>query len=158
MWQDEIVLGPLPKGITRSGEGNLKRVRNVLVHNFYMKSSSESSFAFETYEPPGAGGPPHVRTTQDEHIHVLEGIFTVYLDGKWGTAVPGDTVLMPKDLPNVYYNRSEKSTRGLFWESPAGRLAELFEKLLNVSDPEEVVRLSAECDVDFLPAGSIDGA
>jgi len=158
MWQDEIVLGPLPKGITRAGEGKLKRVWNVLGHNYYMKSSSESSFAFETYDPPGTGVPPHVHPTQDEHIHVLEGIFTVYLDGKWETAGPGDTVLMPKGLPHAYYNRSEESTRGLFWVSPAGRLAELFDKLHNVTDPEEVVRLSAECDVDFLPAGSVDGA
>ena len=49
-------------------------------------------------------------------------------------------------------------TRGLFWVSPAGRLAELFDKLHNLEDPAEVVRLSALYDVNFLPPGSVEGA
>ena len=77
---------------------------------------------------------------------------TLYLDGRWETAGPGDTVRMPRNLPHAYYNRSEDHTRGLFWVSPAGRLAELFDKLHNLEDPAEVVRLSALCDVDFLAA------
>jgi quercetin dioxygenase-like cupin family protein len=155
---DEIVLGPLPKGITQAKEGMRKRVWNVLGHTYYMKAASETSFAFETYDPPGTGVPPHVHPRQDEHIYILEGVFTLYLDGAWETAGPGDTVLMPMGLPHAYYNRSEAPARGLFWVSPAGRLAELFDKLHNLTDPDEVVRLSAECDVDFLPAGSVEGA
>ncbi|MFC5993558.1 cupin domain-containing protein [Pseudonocardia hispaniensis] len=119
---------------------------------------SESSFAFETVDPPGTGVPPHVHPTQDEHIYVLEGVFTLYLDGEWTTAGPGDTVLMPRDRPHAYYNRSENPTRGLFWVSPAGRLAELFDTLHNLEDPAEVVRLSATCDVQFLPPGTVEGA
>ena len=42
--------------------------------------------------------------------------------------------------------------------SPAGRLAELFDKLHDLEDPAEVVRLSALHDVDFLPPGSVEGA
>ena len=38
--------------------------------------------------------PPHVHPTQDEHIDVLEGVFTLYVDGRWETAGPGDTVRM----------------------------------------------------------------
>lgn len=158
MWQDEIVVGSLPKGITRAGEPQLKREWNVLGHTYYMMSNSESSFAFETYDPPSTGVPPHIHPTQDEHIYVLEGVFTLYLDGQWETAGPGDTVRMPRGLPHAYYNRGEAVTRGLFWVSPARRLAELFDKLHKLTDPEEVVRLSAECEVEFLPAGSIAGA
>jgi mannose-6-phosphate isomerase-like protein (cupin superfamily) len=155
---DEIVLGALPKGITLAKEGMKKRVWNVLGHTYYMKAASDTSFAFETFDPPGTGVPPHVHPRQDEHIYILEGVFTLYLDGAWETAGPGDTVLMPKGLPHAYYNRGEVPTRGLFWVSPAGRLAELFDKLHNLTDPEEVVRLSAECGVDFLPPGSVEGA
>jgi hypothetical protein len=61
MTGDEIVLGPLPKGITLAKEGMQKRVWNVLGHTYYMKASSDSSFAFETYDPPGTGVPPHVQ-------------------------------------------------------------------------------------------------
>jgi uncharacterized cupin superfamily protein len=158
MFGEEIELGPLPKGITRAKEGMKKRVWNVLGHTYYMKAASDTSFAFETYDPPGTGVPPHVHPTQDEHIYILEGVFTLYLDGKWETAGPGDTVMMPKTLPHAYYNRGEGITRGLFWVSPAGQLAQLFDKLHDLTDPDEVVRLSAQHDVNFLPPGSVEGA
>lgn len=155
---EEIILGSLPKGITLAGEGMNNKVWNILGHTYYMKSSAESSFAFETIDPPGTGVPPHVHTTQDEHIYVLGGVFTLYLDGKWETAGPGDTVRMPMNLPHAYYNRGEDMCRALFWVSPAGRLAELFDNLHDLEDPAEVVRRSALCDVNFLPPGSVEGA
>ncbi|MET9264278.1 cupin domain-containing protein [Amycolatopsis sp. NPDC004079] len=158
MTGEEIVLGPLPKGITPAREGMRNKVWNVLGHTYSMKAAGESSFAFETLDPPGTGVPPHVHPTQDEHIYILEGVFTLYLDGKWETAGPGDTVRMPKGLPHAYYNRGEGMTRGLFWVSPAGKLATLFDKLHNLTDPAEVVRVSALHDVDFLPPGSVEGA
>lgn len=157
MTGDEIVLGPLPKGITLAREGMRKKVWKVLGHTYYMKASSDTSFAFETLDPPGTGVPPHVHPKQDEHIYVLDGVFTLYLDGSWETAGPGDTVRMPMGLPHAYYNRGEQNCRALFWVSPAGRLAELFDKLHNLTDPDEVVRRSAEFDVEFLPAGSVEG-
>ena len=92
------------------------------------------------------------------HIHVLAGVFTLYLDGQWETAGPGDTVLMPRGLPHAYYNRSEADARALFWVSPTGRLAHLFDQLHDLTDPDEVVRQSALHDVDFLPPGSVPGA
>ncbi|MBW0102909.1 cupin domain-containing protein [Pseudonocardia sp. KRD291] len=155
---DEIILGPLPKGITLAGEGQHKRIWNVLGHTYSMKAAGESSFAFETLDPPGTGVPPHVHPTQDEHIYVLEGVFTLYLDGQWETAGPGDTVRMPRGLPHAYYNRTEANSRALFWVSPSGRLAALFDRLHDLTDPAEVVRVSAEHDVDFLPPGSVEGA
>ncbi|MCU1666656.1 MAG: Cupin 2 conserved barrel domain protein, partial [Pseudonocardia sp.] len=45
--------------------------------------------------------PPHVHPTQDEHIDVLEGVFTLYVDGRWETAGPGDTVRMPRNIPHA---------------------------------------------------------
>jgi mannose-6-phosphate isomerase-like protein (cupin superfamily) len=101
------------------------RMWNVLGHYYPMSAASETSSPFETIDPPGTGVPPHVHTTQDEHIYVLEGVFTLYLDGAWETAGPGDTVRMPKNLPHAYYNKGEAPTRALFWVSPAGRLAEV---------------------------------
>src|SRR5918992_2879508 len=88
MTGEEIVLGPLPKGVTLAGEGMRKKVWSVLGHTYWTKAASDSSFAFETYDPPGTGVPPHVHPTQDEHIYVLEGVFTLYLDGEWTTAGP----------------------------------------------------------------------
>ena len=109
MTADEIVLGPLPAGITLANEGS--RIWNVLGHTYSLKAASATSFAFETLDPPGTGVPPHVHTTQDEHIYVLEGVFTLYLDGQWEKAGPGDTVRMPKGIPHAYYNRSDADSR-----------------------------------------------
>ena len=158
MTTEELVPGSLLKGITPTKEGMHKKVWNVLGHTYFMKTLSESSFAFETFDPPGTGVPPHVHPTQDEHIYVLEGLWTVYLDGQWATVGPGDTVRLPRNIPHAYYNRSESATRGLFWVSPAGRLAQLFNELHNLQDIAEVVRLSALHDIKFLPPGSVDGA
>lgn len=88
-------------------------------------------------------------------MYVLEGVYTIYLDGEWTTAGPGDTVRMPKELPHAYFNRSESPNKALFWVSPAGQTAQLFDQLDNLNDPEEFVRLSALHDIDFLPIGPV---
>jgi mannose-6-phosphate isomerase-like protein (cupin superfamily) len=158
--QDAVVptLGALPAGITPAGEGTDGTVWRILGHTYYAKAACESTFAFETYDPPGTYVPPHIHPTQDEFIYVIEGVFDLYLDGQWTKARPGDLVRMPKGLVHAYYNRSEAPTRALFWVSPGGRLQELFGQLHDLTDPEEVVRLSARCDVDFLPPGAVPGA
>ena len=102
--------------------------------------------------------PPHIHPTQDEFIHMLEGTFDLYLDGSWTQARIGDLVRMPKGLPHAYYNKQDKPARALFSVTPARRLRELFDQLHNLTDPEEVVRRSKICEVDFLPAGSLPGA
>lgn len=153
----EIVVGPLAKGITLASEAMGNKVWNVLGHTYYSKVESSSSFAWMSFDPSGTGVPPHVHPTQDEHLHILEGVYTLYLDGEWMTAGPGDTVRMPMNLPHAYFNRSDSAGRALFWVSPSGRLSQLFDQLHNISDPEEVVRRSALHDVNFLPPGSVAG-
>jgi quercetin dioxygenase-like cupin family protein len=151
----DIKLAP---GITPAGKSQTPTVWNILGHTYYEKSNCGTSFSFETFDPPGTFVPPHIHPTQDEFIYMLEGTFDLYLDGKWVKAGPGDLVKMPMGLPHGYYNRTDKPTRALFWVSPSRRLKELFELLHNMTDPEEVVRVSAAHEVDFLPPGSVPGA
>ncbi len=40
--------------------------------------------------------------------------------------------------------------RALFWVSPAGRLKELFDRLHELADIEEAIRISAEHEVEFV--------
>jgi len=155
---DEIVLGDLAAGITRADDAFDGRVWNVLGHTYLSKAQSATTFAWLSLDPAGTGVPPHIHPTQDEFIYVLEGTYTLYLGGEWTTAGPGDLVRMPRDIPHAYYNRSDAEARSVFWVSPGGKLASLFSRLHNLDDPEEVVRLSAEHDVDFLPPGSVEGA
>jgi mannose-6-phosphate isomerase-like protein (cupin superfamily) len=145
-------------GITPAGEGGDGTVWSILGHTYYLKSSYESSFSFETYDPPGTFVPPHVHPEQDEFIYILEGRFDLYLDGAWTQAGPGDLVKMPRGIAHAYYNRTEAPSRALFWVSPARRLKELFDRIDKVADPVEVVRLAAEYEVEFLPPGSVPGA
>ena len=75
------------------------------------------------------------------------------LDGRRQAAAQGSLVKMPRGVPHGYFNTSDEDVRCLFWVSPAGRLKELFDQLHEMTDLEEVVRVSAEHDVEFLPPG-----
>ena len=141
----------LAKGITRADTGQDDVVWNILGQVYYRKASCESTFAFETNSDPGQFVPVHIHPSQDEFILVQEGLLDLKLDGEWFQAHPGDLVRMPRGVPHVYFNKSDKPARALFWASPAGKLEDLFNALHNLEDVEEVVRLSALHGVDFLP-------
>lgn len=111
----------------------------------------DSTFAFETNSDPGQFVPVHVHPTQDEFILVQEGVLDLKLDGAWVKAKAGDLVRMPRGIPHGYFNKSDKPARALFWVSPMQKLEALFDKLHNLTDTAEVVRLSAEHEVNFLP-------
>ena len=145
-------------GVTRASEGLNGTVWNILGQTYTLKEESDASMGWHALLPPGTFVPPHIHPTQDEFIYMLEGTFDLYLDGSWTQAKPGDLVRMPKGLPHAYYNRQDKPARALFSVSPARRLRELFDQLHNLGDPEEVVRRSKICEVDFLPPGSVPGA
>ncbi|MFN3447425.1 MAG: cupin domain-containing protein [Roseococcus sp.] len=138
-------------GITPAGEGLGGIVWNILGQTYKPRQHSATSFAFDTLFPPGAFVPPHIHPTQDEYIHVFEGAFELLLDGQTLRAGPGDLIRMPMGLPHGIFNKSGAPVRALFWVAPSRKLYELFSRIHNVADPETVVRISAECEVDFLP-------
>lgn len=141
----------LSKGITPNTEGFEGVEWNILGQVYYPKSICESSFSFEANSAPGQSVPVHVHPTQDEFILVQEGELDLKIDGDWIKAGPGDVVRMPKGIPHGYFNNSDKPVRALFWVSPMGKLKDLFEALHELEDVEEVVRLSAAHEVNFLP-------
>ena len=55
-----------------------------------------------------------------------------------------------------FFNKSDKPARALFWVSPTQRLEALFNQLHNLSDVAEIVRISAEHEVNFLPPEAND--
>ena len=128
--------------------------RQELEHSrsvYFPKAVADSTFAFETNSNPGQFVPVHIHPTQDEFIFVQEGVLDLKLDGVWVRAEAGDLARMPRGIPHGYFNKSDKPARALFWVSPAQKLEALFDKLHNLQDPNEVVRISAEHDVNFLP-------
>ena len=141
----------LMAGITPAGDGQDGIAWNVLGHRYWLKAKCDSSFCFETLDPPGTFVPPHIHPTQDEFIYVLEGVFDLELAGTRTQAKPGDLVRMPRGIPHAYYNNQTVPARALFWVTPARRLRALFDQLHELQDLEAVVRLSREHEVDFLP-------
>ena len=141
----------LEKGITKSGDGYAGTTWNILGQVYFPKAVCESTFAFETNSDPGQFVPVHIHPNQEEFILVQEGQLDLKLDGKWLVAKAGDLVRMPRGVPHGYFNKSDKPARALFWVSPAGKLEALFNKLHNLSDPAEVVKVSGLHEVDFLP-------
>jgi len=138
-------------GITQAGTGYDGTVWNILGQTYMPKSETESSFSFETLFPAGTFVPPHIHPTQDEFIYVLDGTFDLVLNGEEMQASTADLIRMPMGLPHGIFNKTDTVVKALFWVSPAGDLRALFDKIHDLSDPEEVVRISAEHGVDFLP-------
>ncbi|MGC3936800.1 cupin domain-containing protein [Roseobacter sp. EG26] len=141
----------LEKGITENGVGFNETTWNILGQTYFPKAVCDTTFAFETNSNPGDFVPVHIHPTQDEFILVQEGELDLKLDGVWSKAKAGDIVRMPRGVPHGYFNKSDKPCRALFWVSPMGKLKDLFEALHDLSDVEEVVKISAAHEVDFLP-------
>ena len=141
----------LQKGITENGKGFDGVEWNILGQVYFPKAVSEATFAFEANSAPGQFVPVHIHPGQDEFILVQEGELSLKLDGVWSTARAGDLVRMPRGVPHGYFNKTDKPVRALFWVSPAGRLKKLFEELHDKTDIAQIVQLSADHDVDFLP-------
>ena len=138
-------------GITRAGEGLNGVVWDILGQTYKPVQLSQSSFAFDTLFPPGTFVPPHIHPDQDEFIRVLEGQFELLLDGEALHAGAGDLIRMPMGSTHGIFNKSGAPTRALFWVAPSMKLYELFTKLDRLTDPAEVVRISAEHNIHFLP-------
>lgn len=146
----------LQKGITENGTGYNDVKWNILGQVYFPKAVCDDTFAFETNSAPGQFVPVHIHPNQDEFILVQEGELDLKLDGVWSKAKAGDLVRMPRGVPHGYFNKSDKPCRALFWVSPAGRLEDLFIELNEKTDVDEIVRLSAAHDVDFLPPAAND--
>ena len=147
---------PMSPGITKAGTGIDGIVWNILGQTYVPKQVSETSMSWHATFPPGTFVPPHIHPTQDEFILVQEGTLDLKLDGQWVKAHAGDLVRMPRGIPHGYFNKSDKPCRALFWVSPMQKLEALFEQLHNLTDPAEVVRISALHEVDFLPPEAND--
>jgi quercetin dioxygenase-like cupin family protein len=140
----------LAAGITPAGEGQDGVAWNVLGHRYWLKAESAGCFCFETFDPPGTFVPLHVHPRQDEFIYVLEGTFDLQLGQDKLQGRPGDLVRMPMGIPHAYYNNGDQPARGLFWVTPAGKLKELFDRLHDLTDIAEAIRISALHEVDFV--------
>ena len=141
----------LTQGITKSAEGIDGQAWNVVGHTYTPKLVSETAFIWHAVIPADTFVPPHIHPLQDEWIYVLDGQLEIEFGAETHVAGPGDTVRMPMGIAHGIFNRSGQTASCTFGVAPCGKLFDLFGKLHNVTDPAELVRISAEHDVDFLP-------
>jgi quercetin dioxygenase-like cupin family protein len=141
----------LPAGVTKASEGFNGVVWNILGQTYTLKQESDASMGWHALLPPGSFVPPHIHPTQDEFIYMIEGKLDLQLGEQKSSAGPGDLIRLPMNEPHGLFNNGTVPVRCLFWVAPARQLRALFDKLHNLTDPAEVVRISAQHEVNFLP-------
>ena len=141
----------LEEGVTSATASFRDDPWNVVGHTYTPKLWSERAFSWHAVIPAETFVPPHIHTTQDEWITMLAGELQVDYEAETVTAGPGDVIRLPMGRPHGIFNRSGREVTCLFAVAPSGRLFELFQRLDGLTDPQELVRISAEHDVDFLP-------
>ncbi len=141
----------LTPGITPSTDGLDGVAWNVVGHTYTPKLLSESAFLWHAVIPADTFVPPHIHPLQDEWIYMLEGELEIEFGEEKHVAGPGDMVRMPMGVAHGIFNRSGETASCTFGVAPSGKLFDLFGQLHNVTDPAELVRISAEHDVNFLP-------
>ncbi|MEM8811062.1 MAG: cupin domain-containing protein [Pseudomonadota bacterium] len=141
----------LMAGVTGAADGLDGIAWNVVGHTYTPKLLSENAFVWHAHIPDGTFVPPHIHPKQDEWITMLGGRLEVEFGADIHRAGPGDVIRMPMGEPHGIFNRSGADATCVFGVAPGGKLFDLFNALHNVTDPAELVRLSALHDVDFLP-------
>lgn len=141
----------LKQGVTEAAASFEDEPWNVVGHTYTPKLLSDNAFVWHAVLPADSVVPPHIHRTQDEWITVLGGRLEVEFENETATARAGDLIRMPQGRPHGIFNRSGKEATALFGVAPAGKLFGLFQRLDGLTDPAELVRISAEHDVDFLP-------
>jgi len=106
-------------------------------------------------EDPGFMTHYHYHPNTDEQVYVLEGVLSVYTDGKWHELQPGTLATLPKGKPHAQGNRGKVPVHAIGTGAPAG-----FEKLFGAvhelmkrtkpGTPEfiaEFQKICAVCDI-----------
>ncbi|MEL6207542.1 MAG: cupin domain-containing protein [Pseudomonadota bacterium] len=143
-------------GVTAADGCVRDKAWNVVGHIYTPKLLSPNAFIWHAQIPAGTFVPPHIHPTQDEWIYMLTGALEVEFGHDAGAvtthpAGPGGLVRMPMGKSHGIFNRSSAKATCVFGVAPARKLFDLFGQLDGVTDPAELVRLSALHEVDFLP-------
>lgn len=146
----------MDRGITPASDGIENMSWNVVGQTYVPKIHGPSTFIWHATVPADTFVPPHIHPTQDEWITILSGTLEIEFGHDEGAVTThaahgGDLVCMPKGKSHAIFNRSGAQATCVFGVAPARKLFDLFRQLDGVTDPAELVRLSAMHEVDFLP-------
>jgi quercetin dioxygenase-like cupin family protein len=149
--REDLIMKAMPAGVMPEGVGIDGISWNILGQTYIPKQISDSTFSWHATFPPGTFVPPHFHPDQDEFIYVLNGRFDLMVAGEDKSATNDELIVLPRNIPHGIFNKSDAPVTCFFWVTPTGPLVDLFTKINNVSDPQEVVRLAGQHGVEFLP-------
>lgn len=69
---------------------------------------------------PGRQTSLHVHHSADEQFYGLEGVISLWMDGRWHDLPPGALAMVPRGTPHALWNRSQQSAHFLNSGNPAG--------------------------------------
>jgi quercetin dioxygenase-like cupin family protein len=132
--------------IVRPGDGQRIRAFGNEIEFMLTAEQTAGSLTLGLAEvPAGNGPPPHVHAAEDELFLVLEGEYSVLIDGEWTNAGPGSVVYLPRGSVHTFKVVSETPGRHWVLTTPSGferyfaRAAEVFA----VPGPPDFARLDA---------------
>lgn len=105
----------------------------------------------EQVTPPRNGPPLHLHRNEDEILRVVEGAYRVRIGRDDLEVGPGDTILLPRDVPHTYINCGERACHVIFVVQPGG-LERFFVELaaaLQV-DPAQESKIRAKYGVEYV--------
>ena len=97
---------------TRPGEQCLIRVPAAETGGVYS--------IVEIISDPGDATPLHVHKNEDEYFVVLEGVARIVCGDKVMDARAGDAVMLPRQVPHAWGNRSDRQLRFVATVFPGG--------------------------------------
>jgi quercetin dioxygenase-like cupin family protein len=106
------------------------------------RSASEGAGELTEMEitlPPGAPSPPrHFHPEQKEEWKVLEGVLSVYLDGRWRSLREGEALEIPPGSPHTLRNSSDAMVRVRDSHWPALDFEQYIENLHRLSQSGKI--------------------
>ena len=79
-----------------------------LIFNVVPGAANDNVFIAEVEGLAGSEPPRHVHTREDEIVVIKEGTITYFIGDETISAVAGDTVVLPKDIPHHFVITSKK--------------------------------------------------
>lgn len=109
---------------------------------------------FEGRVPAGEGPPLHIHHNEDEVIHVLEGEYEFWLDGRISRGGPGTSVFLPRGVPHTFRVIGETPGRNLAILTPGGFetfFVEVAAQDLKIpQNMAEIVEIAGRYGLDFV--------
>jgi quercetin dioxygenase-like cupin family protein len=149
------------KHLTANGGRAFAHLGTSIVFKHEPSENGDALFMFEMRMPAGNGVPPHTERNH-EAFYVLDGVLEVEADGEVLSLGAGEFLAIQPGVRHSLRNPGPEWVHALTWVTPGSQHVRFFETLGEpLDDPlhppqpsgppdvEELVRVAAECGMDF---------